>query len=207
MSEPLQIGVLIFPKVTQLDFTGPVQVFSNMPGAKVHMIWKRIEPVESDAVLTLTPTVTFADCPQLDVICVPGGFGTNDMVNDEEMLAFLRKQAPGAKYVTSVCTGSLILGAAGLLNGCSATTRRTAIGAEAQAPLALLAGMGARPRVAQIVDASGPITGGGVSLAHDLTLHLIGRLYGEAARDEVARLIEYDRAFAANRAALGFVTD
>src|SRR5665647_1776233 len=83
MSTPLQIGLVIFPKVTQLDLTGPVEVFSSVPGAKVHLIWKRIEPVASDSVLTLTPTVTFADCPQLDVICVPGGAGTDDMVNDE----------------------------------------------------------------------------------------------------------------------------
>ena len=93
MSTPLQIGLVLFPKVTQLDFTGPLQVFSSVPGAKVHLIWKRIEPVPTDSVLTLTPTITFADCPQLDVICVPGGVGTDDMVNDEEMLAFLRKQA------------------------------------------------------------------------------------------------------------------
>ena len=97
MSAPLQIGLLIFPKVTQLDFTGPLQVFSSVPGAKVHLIWKRIEPVPSDSVLTLTPTITFADCPQLDVICVPGGAGTDDMVNDEEMLDFLRKQAERRK--------------------------------------------------------------------------------------------------------------
>ena len=92
-----QIGLVIFPRVTQLDLTGPVQVFSSVPGAKVHLIWKRIEPVPSDSVLTLTPTITFADCPQLDVICVPGGLGTDDMINDEEMLDFLRKQAVGAK--------------------------------------------------------------------------------------------------------------
>jgi transcriptional regulator GlxA family with amidase domain len=121
------------------------------------------------------------------------------------MLAFLRGLDAG--LLASVCTGALILGAAGLLDGCRATTRRTAIGAEAQAPLALLAGMGAQAMVAQIVDAGGPITGGGVALAHDLTLHLIGRLYGEVARDEVARLIEYGRAFAANRAAVGIVVD
>ena len=93
MSAPLQIGVVIFPRVTQLDLTGPVQVFSGIPGALVHLIWKRIEPVASDSVLTLTPTITFADCPQLDVICVPGGLGTNDMINDEEVLDFVRRQA------------------------------------------------------------------------------------------------------------------
>src|SRR5215469_18778953 len=112
MSTSLQIGLLIFPKVTQLDLTGPVQVFSSVPGATLHLIWKRIEPVPSDSVLTLTPTTTFADCPQCDVICVPGGAGTDDMVNDEEVLAFVRRQAETARYVTSVCTGSLVLGAA-----------------------------------------------------------------------------------------------
>ncbi len=93
MPAPLQIGLVIFPKLTQLDLTGPLQVFSSVPGAVVHLIWKRIEPVASDSVLTLTPTITFADCPQLDVICVPGGVGSDDMVNDAEMLDFLRKQA------------------------------------------------------------------------------------------------------------------
>src|SRR5450432_454640 len=102
MSAPLEIGLVLFPKVTQLDFTGPLQVFRDVPGAKVHLIWKRIESVPSDTVLTLTPTIGFADCPQLDVICVPGGAGINDMVNDEEMLDFLRRQAERAKYITSV---------------------------------------------------------------------------------------------------------
>src|ERR1700676_5448069 len=109
MSMPLEIGLLLFPKLTQLDLTGPLQVFSSLPGAKVHLIWKRIEPVPSDSVLMLTPTVTFADCPQLDVICVPGGVGTDDLVNDQEILDFLRAQAAGAKYITSVCTGSLVM--------------------------------------------------------------------------------------------------
>src|SRR5580700_11746897 len=127
MSNPLQIGLLVFPKVTQLDFTGPLQVFSSLPGATVHLIWKRIEPVTTDTVLTITPTVSFADCPQLDVICVPGGAGTDDMVNDEEMLQFLRRQAAGAKYITSVCTGSLVLGAAGLLKGYKAATHWAAM--------------------------------------------------------------------------------
>ncbi len=93
MSKRLQIGILVFPRVTQLDFTGPLQVFSSVPGAEVHLIWKRIEPVRSDSVLTVTPTVTFADCPPLDVICVPGGYGTDDLLNDEEVLDFLRSRA------------------------------------------------------------------------------------------------------------------
>src|SRR5246127_2891119 len=127
MSAPLQIGLLVFPKITQLDLTGPLQVFAGVPGAKLHLIWKRIEPVASDSVLVLTPTMTFADCPQLDVICVPGGAGADDLLNDEEVLAFLRHQAEGAKFVTSVCTGSLVLGAAGLLRGYRAATHWTAM--------------------------------------------------------------------------------
>jgi transcriptional regulator GlxA family with amidase domain len=140
-----------------------------------------------------------------DVVVVTGGPGWAIQARNDAMLAFLRRLDPAR--LASVCTGALILGAAGLLKGRPATTRRTAIGAEAAAPLTLLARHGAQPRVAQIVDTGGPITGGGVSLAHDLTLHLIGRLYGQDARDEVARLIEYDRAFAANQAALGIVVD
>src|SRR4029077_13353657 len=127
MADELQIGFVLFPRVTQLDFTGPLQVVSRIPNSKVHLIWKRIEPVSSDTALTLNPTITFGDCPQLDVICVPGGIGTDDMVNDEEMLAFLRRQAAGAKFITSVCTGSLVLGAAGLLKGYRAATHWTAM--------------------------------------------------------------------------------
>src|SRR3954447_3978080 len=127
MSAPLQIGLLVFPHVTQLDFTGPLQVFSSVPGAKLHLIWKTLDPVPSDSVLMLTPTMTFADCPQLDVICVPGGFGTDELVNDQETLDFLCKQAANAKYVTSVCTGSLVLGAAGLLKGYCAATHWSAM--------------------------------------------------------------------------------
>src|SRR3954454_4342968 len=126
MSKPLQIGLLVFPRVTQLDLTGPAQVFSSLPDVTVHLVWKRIEPVPSDSVIMLTPTITFADCPQLDVICVPGGYGTDELMLDEEVLAFLRRQERGAKYVTSVCTGSLVLGAAGLLQGYRAATHWTA---------------------------------------------------------------------------------
>src|SRR6201991_3388344 len=160
----LQIGLVLFPYVTQLDFTGPLQVFSSVPGAKIHLIWKRIEPVPSDSVMMLTPTTTFADCPQLDVICVPGGFGTDAMVNDEEMLAFLRKQADGAKYVTSVCTGSLVLGAAGLLKGYRATTHWSAIDN--------LAPLGAIPTKERVCVDRNRVTGGGVTAGIDFALTL-----------------------------------
>src|SRR5437764_9515802 len=98
MPAPVQIGLLVFPKVTQLDLTGPLQVFSSVPGAVVHLLWKRSEPIPSDSVLTLLPTTTFADCPQLHVVCVPGAFGVDDVVDDEELLAVMRRQAQGARY-------------------------------------------------------------------------------------------------------------
>ena len=181
---PLQIGLVLFPRVTQLDFTGPLQVFSSLPGAKVHLIWKRIEPVTSDSVLMLTPTTTFADCPQLDVICVPGGFGTDDMVNDEEMLAFLRKQAPGAKYITSVCTGSLVLGAAGLLKGYRAATHWTAMD--------FLKSFGAIPTKTRVCVDRNRVTGGGVTAGIDFALTVAAHVCGADFAKKTQLSMEYD---------------
>jgi cyclohexyl-isocyanide hydratase len=186
MTAPLQIGILLFPKVTQLDFTGPLQVFSSVPGAKVHLIWKRIELVTSDSVMMLTPTTTFADCPQLDVICVPGGLGTDDMVNDEEMLAFLRKQADGAKYVTSVCTGSLVLGAAGLLKGYRAATHWSA--------MEYLSAFGATPTKVRVCTDRNRVTGGGVTAGIDFALTLVSMLVDEKTAQAIQLRLEYNPA-------------
>jgi cyclohexyl-isocyanide hydratase len=186
MSAPLQIGLVIFPKVTQLDFTGPLQVFSGVPGAKVHLIWKRIEPVPTDSVLVLTPTVSFADCPQLDVICVPGGLGTNDMVNDPEMLDFLRKQAEGAKYITSVCTGSLVLGAAGLLRGYRAATHWSAID--------FLSAFGATPAKTRVCVDRNRITGGGVTAGIDFALTLVSIMVDRKTAEAIQLGLEYNPA-------------
>src|SRR6187551_2767591 len=122
MANPIAIGILIYPDLTQLDATGPAQVLARVPGATVHMIWKTLDPIPTDAGFSIVPNTTFADCPKLDVICVPGGYGQVALMNDPETLDFLRKQAATARYVTSVCTGSLVLGAAGLLEGYRATT-------------------------------------------------------------------------------------
>jgi cyclohexyl-isocyanide hydratase len=186
MPAPLQIGLLLFPRVTQLDFTGPLQVFSSLPGAKVHLVWKRIEPVPSDSVMVLTPTVSFADCPQLDVICVPGGIGTDDMVNDEEMLDFLRKQAVGARYVTSVCTGSLVLGAAGLLKGYRAATHWTAMD--------FLGAFGAVPTRARVCVDRNRVTGGGVTAGIDFALTLVSLLHDRRAAETIQLRLEYNPA-------------
>jgi len=186
MSAALQIGLVIFPKVTQLDLTGPLQVFSSVPGAKVHLIWKRIEPVASDSVLTLTPTTDFADCPQLDVICVPGGSGTDDMVNDAEMLDFLRRQAKSAKYITSVCTGSLVLGAAGLLKGYRAATHWSAMD--------LLGAFGATPTRTRVCVDRNRITGGGVTAGIDFALTLVSILVDRPTAEMIQLRLEYNPA-------------
>ena len=186
MSASLQIGLVIFPKVTQLDLTGPLQVFAAVPGATVHLIWKRIEPVPSDSVLTLTPTISFADCPQLDVICVPGGQGINDMVNDEEVLEFLRKQAKGAKYITSVCTGSLVLGAAGLLKGYKATTHWSAI--------EFLREFGATPEKTRVCVDRNRVTGGGVTAGIDFALTLVSIMVNRETAEAIQLGLEYNPA-------------
>ena len=186
MPASLQIGLLVFPKVTQLDLTGPLQVFSSVPGAQVHLIWKRIEPVPSDSVLVLTPTTTFADCPQLDVICVPGGAGTDDMVDDAEMLDFLRKQAERAKYITSVCTGSLVLGAAGLLQGYRAATHWTAMD--------YLAPFGATPTNTRVCVDRNRITGGGVTAGIDFALTLVSILVDGQTAEAIQLRLEYNPA-------------
>lgn len=186
MSAPLQIGLLVFPKVTQLDLTGPVQVFCSLPDAKVHLVWKRIEPVASDSVLTLTPTVTFADCPQLDVICVPGGVGSDDMVNDEEVLAFLRSQAEAAQYITSVCTGSLVLGAAGLLKGYRAATHWTA--------REFLSAFGAIPSRDRVCIDRNRVTGGGVTAGIDFALTLVSIIAGRRTAEAIQLRLEYNPA-------------
>src|SRR4029079_17870538 len=113
----IEIGMLLYPRLTQLDLTGPFELFHRVPEARVHLIWKDTRPIHADSGLGLIPTTTFDDCPQLDVVFVPGGFGQQALMGDPIVLGFLRDQARGARFVTSVCTGALVLGAAGLLDG------------------------------------------------------------------------------------------
>ncbi|UZE46676.1 DJ-1/PfpI family protein [Rhodopseudomonas sp. P2A-2r] len=180
----LHIGLLVFPQVTQLDLTGPLQVFTRLPGATVHLIWKRIEPVSSDTVLALLPTVTFDDCPQLDVICVPGGAGSDDMANDAATLAFLRRQAAGARYITSVCTGALVLGAAGLLQGYRSTTHWSA--------LEFLAAFGAIPTATRVCVDRNRISGGGVTAGIDFALTLVSILADRTTAEAIQLALEYN---------------
>lgn len=180
------IGLLLFPNLTQLDLTGPLQVFSRLPNAKVYLVAKTMAPVTSDTALMLPPTIDFARCPQLDVICVPGGAGTDDLVNDEDTLAFLRQQADQARYLTSVCTGALVLGAAGLLRGYRATTHWSA--------LEDLAAFGAIPERSRVCIDRNRVSGGGVTAGIDFALTLAELLADRPTAQAIQLMLEYNPA-------------
>lgn len=179
----LQIGFLLFPGIQQLDLTGPYDVLGSLPDVKLHLVWKDLATVTSSTGLVFTPTITYADCPNLDVICVPGGAGVGPLMEDPQTLGFLKDQAHTARYVTSVCTGALVLGAAGLLRGRKATTH--------WAYHDLLAALGATAVKARVVRDGNLLTGGGITAGIDFALSLVAELYGEAAAQLVQLQIEY----------------
>jgi len=184
MTQPFHIGFLLYPNLTQLDLTGPAQFLSRAPGAQVHHVWKTLDPVPSDSGFALVPTATFETCPALDMICVPGGAGQVALMSDDETLWFLRRQAEGARYVTSVCTGSLVLGAAGLLQGHRATCHWMW--------LDWLSSFGAIPEAARVVKDRNRITGGGVTAGIDFALIVIAEVWGEEVAKRIQLFLEYD---------------
>ena len=179
-------GFVLFPNLTQLDFTGQLQVLHRLPGAKTHIIARTLEPVPSDCGLSLLPTTTFADCPPLDLICIPGGFGVDQAMADLEAVDFVRRQGATAKYVTSVCTGAFILGAAGLLQGKRATTH--------WAYHDFLRLVGATPEHARVVRDGRTITGGGVTAGIDFALTVAAEIAGAEIAQTIQLAIEYDPA-------------
>ena len=116
-SSPIRIAFLLFPNVTQLDLTGPVQVLSRLGNARLDLVWKTLEPVQTDAGFAILPTATLADVDRADILCVPGGFGTHRAIADDATIDWVARVGADARWVTSGCTGSLVLGAAGLLRG------------------------------------------------------------------------------------------
>ncbi|MFL5284374.1 MAG: DJ-1/PfpI family protein [Rhodopila sp.] len=178
-----RIGLLAFPGLTQLDLTGPAQVFSSLLGAEVMVIWKTRDPLKVDGGLTLVPDTTLADCSKLDVICVPGGYGVQALMEDAEVLEFLRAQANQATYVGSICTGSLVLGAAGLLRGRKATTH--------WAWTELLAPLGAIPTPGRVVRDGKFFSGGGVTAGIDFALAIVADLAGQETAESIQLGIEY----------------
>jgi cyclohexyl-isocyanide hydratase len=178
-----RIGLLAFPAMTQLDLTGPLQVFASLPEAEVHVIWKTLDPIQTQGGLRLLPDTTLADCPKLDVICVPGGAGVLDLMDDPEVLGFLRAQAAEARFVGSICTGSLVLGAAGLLRGKKATTH--------WAWTDLLVPLGAIPTSGRVVRDGSIFTGGGVTAGIDFALTIVAELAGQEVAERIQLGIEY----------------
>ena len=168
------IGMLIFPRLTQLDMTGPYEVLARVPNTKVHLVAHSMAPVKTDRGMEIVPTITFAQCPQLDLVMVPGGPGQQDLMEDAVVIEFLQRQARGAKYVTSVCTGSLVLGAAGLLKGKRATCHWAAI-----EHLKLL---GAIPVSERVVIDGNIITGAGVASGIDFALAVAADARGRGGR-------------------------
>jgi cyclohexyl-isocyanide hydratase len=179
----LTFGLILFPEMTQLDLTGPFEVFARVPGAATHLIWKTREPVRTDRGLSIIPTTTFDECPPLDVVCVPGGPGQVALMDDAVLLEFLRKTAQSCRYVTSVCTGSLVLGAAGLLRGYRATTH--------WASHDQLAMLGAEPVDARVVFDRNRITGAGVTSGIDFALAVVAHLAGEDVAKRIQLQMEY----------------
>ena len=186
MASERLIGMLIFPRLTQLDMTGPYEVLARLPNTKVLLVAHTHEPVTTDRGMQIVPTTTFAECPQLDLVMVPGGPGQQDLMEDSLVLEFLQRQARGAKYVTSVCTGSLVLGAAGLLKGRRATSHWAA--------LEHLKLLGAIPVSEKVVIDGNVITGAGVTSGIDFALTVAAVLEGEQVARSIQLQIEYDPA-------------
>jgi cyclohexyl-isocyanide hydratase len=181
-----RIGMLIFPRMTQLDMTGPYEVLTRLPNTVVELVARSLDPVQTDRGMKIVPTVTYVSCPPLDVVMVPGGPGQQDLMEDAEALDFLRRQAAAAEYVTSVCTGSLVLAAAGLLKGKRATSHWAAVD-----HLKLLGAIPVREKV--VVDGN-IITGAGVTSGIDFALTLAAILESEPVAREIQLGIEYDPA-------------
>jgi cyclohexyl-isocyanide hydratase len=182
----IRIAMLLFPDITQLDLTAPYEVLTRLPGAEVSLVWKSLEPVTSGTGLRLTPNATLSDTAPADVLFVPGGSGLVPLVRDAPVLEFVRRQAASARYVTAVCTGSLLLGAAGLLEGYRATTH--------WAYHELLERCGAIPVRERVVIDRNRVTAGGVTAGMDFALRLTAELCGEQLARGIQLGLEYDPA-------------
>lgn len=181
-----RIGLLLFPQLTQLDLTGPYEVFCRLPDTRVDLIWHTLDPVVTEHGLALNPTTTGAEVDHLDVLCVPGGYGVTPLLNDAPTIDFIRRIARDARYVTSVCTGALLLGAAGVLQGKRATTHWTS--------MPMLSAFGATPTDERVVHDGQLITGGGVTAGIDFALHLAAQLHGRDLAEAIQLGIEYNPA-------------
>jgi cyclohexyl-isocyanide hydratase len=181
--EPFSVGMVMFDGMTQLDLTGPYEVLARMPNTRVHLVASSKAPVRTEWGMTITPDFSFDDAPPLDLLCVPGGWGVDARLEDERLLGFLRLHGEQARYVTSVCSGALLLGAAGLLRGYRATTHWLS--------LDLLRCFGAEPVDERVVRDRNRITGGGVTAGIDFALVVASELFGADVAQRIQLAIEY----------------
>ncbi|HEX3861688.1 MAG TPA: DJ-1/PfpI family protein [Stellaceae bacterium] len=182
--KPFRSGMLVFPNLTQLDLTGPYEILARLPGSETLLLWKTLDPVRTEHGLTILPTATLDSCGPLDLVLVPGGGGMNPLLEDPETLDFLRRTAASARYVVGICTGSLVLGAAGLLRGRRAGTHWMSRD--------LLAGFGAIPVAERIVVDGNVFTGGGVTAGIDVALRVVAEIAGQPVAEAIQLGVEYD---------------
>jgi cyclohexyl-isocyanide hydratase len=178
------IGMLVFPGMTNLDFAGPYEVLAKLPGARTHVLWKTPGIVTTDKALGIVADTAFDDCPPLDLLFVPGGPGQIELMDDQVVLDFLAAQGAQAQWVTSVCTGALLLGAAGLLRGYKAATHWSAMDQ--------LVLFGAEAVDRRVVIDRNRVTGGGVTAGIDFGLTLAATLHGDALAQRMQLGLEYN---------------
>jgi putative intracellular protease/amidase len=181
----MKIAIPIFDRVTALDAVGPYEVLSRLPGAELKFVGFEPGPVKTDnGMLALHAEVALEDFAEPDILVIPGGYGTRRLMKDERMLDWVRHVHEGTEWTTSVCTGSLVLGAAGLLDGLEATTHWTSMD--------VLAGLGAIPTARRVVEQGKIVTAAGVSAGIDMALFLAGRIAGDTVAQAIQLGIEYD---------------
>ncbi|MBC7890760.1 MAG: DUF952 domain-containing protein [Sphingobacteriaceae bacterium] len=186
ITQPLSVGIVLFPHLTQLDFTGPYDVLARIPDVTIHLVAHALDPVPNErGPLRFYPTTTFAEAPPLDLLLVPGGPGVNAMLNDEDLLYFLKETGTQTRYVTSVCTGALLLAAAGLLRGHRATTHWLSLELLAEFP-------DVEAVNERVVRSGNRFTGGGVTAGIDFALTLVAELYGPELAQEIQLMMEYN---------------
>ncbi|TWT31674.1 DJ-1/PfpI family protein [Blastopirellula retiformator] len=182
-NRPITIGAILFPNMDQIDLTGPLSVLARLPNSSRQLLWKRIEPIHDHLGLGLLPDTTFDQAGAIDLLLVPGGPGQEELMEDEEVLLFLRKRAPKAKCIFSVCTGSIVCGAAGLLKGKTATTHWTA--------LPLLKYFGAQPSKQRVVVDGKYVSAAGLTSGIDGALIVAALLRGEEVAQAIQLAIQY----------------
>jgi cyclohexyl-isocyanide hydratase len=178
-----RVGFLIFPNAQQMDFTGAYEVFVMSKDVTVDLVWKDTKQIPTATGIPFTATQSFSSCPQLDVICIPGGPGTDAVMEDAETLEFIRSQAKGCRYVTSVCSGAMVLAAAGLLKGKRATTHWNC--------LHFLPRFGAIPVSERVVTDGNVITAAGVSAGIDFAFGLLAEIAGREEAEMIQLMLEY----------------